>query len=279
MKDLNNRVAVVTGASAGIGRAIAMELARAGCRVGIIARSADALQEVAIQISILEAEAYAVIADLREPDAVRGALQEIASALGPIDILVNNVGAGTFKPLHLMSAQECDISVRLPLTPAITATHAVLPGMLERGEGHIINLTSPAGIFPLPFMVPYTATRQAMTGLSESLYEELRGTGVGVSLICPAQVNTGYFKHNDADMGWYPKISSLFPVSEPRLVAIKVRKAIEKNQREVIFPALLWTAVAAFRKAPRLSIGVFRLLGLWGPALRVNNNQDSTTRS
>ena len=141
--------------------------------------------------------------------------------------------------------------------------------MRARGVGHIVNLTSPAGIFPLPLMVPYTSARHAMVGLSESLYEELRGTGVGVSLVCPAQVNTGYFECNDADMGWYPKISSLFPVSEPEQVARRVVTAIRKNQREVVFPALLWAAVATFRKMPRLSILLFRCLGLWGPSDRL----------
>lgn len=101
----------------------------------------------------------------------------------------------------------------------------------------------------------------------------LRGTGVGVSLICPAQVNTGYFERNDADMGWYPRISSLFPVLEPETVAAVVVRAIRENRREVIFPSLLWLSVVLFRKAPRFSIGLFRLLRLWGPSIQVPSRQ------
>ncbi|SDW25961.1 SDR family NAD(P)-dependent oxidoreductase [Marinobacter mobilis] len=269
MKDLNNRVAVITGASAGIGRAIALELGRMGCKVALLARNEDALRQVAEELRALGAQALPISCDLGETEGVRQSLAEVSRQLGPVDILINNVGAGTFKPLHCMSDEECDIALRLPLVPAITAIHAVVPGMRERGCGHIVNLTSPAGIFPLPFMAPYTSARHAMVGLSESLFEELRGTGVGVSLICPAQVNTGYFERNDADLAWYPKISSIFPVSEPERVARKVRRAIEKNQREVVFPALLWAAIAAFRKAPRLFITLFRAVGLWGPSRRL----------
>lgn len=265
MKDFSGRIAVVTGASAGIGRAIAFALARQGCKVALIARGQAALDDAVQEIRAKGYLAYAYRCDLGEPAAVRQTLQAVEQALGPVDILVNNVGAGTFKPLHLTTEEECDIAVRLPYIPAVVATHAVISGMRQRGSGHIVNLTSPAGIFPLPFMVPYTTARHAMVGLSNALHEELRGTGVGVSLICPTRVNTDYFTRNDADMGWYPRISSLFPVLEPEDVATEVISAIRYQRREVIFPWLLTLFVAFFRKAPRLSIWAFRMVGLWRP--------------
>jgi len=268
MKELKNRVAVVTGASAGIGLAIAEALAKEGCQVAIMARNSKALFKVAAHLDRQGATICAIPCDLGEASTVRQALARVERELGPIDILVNNVGAGTFKPLHLTSVDECDTALKLPYVPAVTACHAVISGMRQRGVGHIVNLTSPAGIFPLPFMVPYTSARHAMVGLSHALYEELRGTGVGVSLICPTQVNTGYFASNDADMHWYPRISSLFPILEPEDVAKTVIDAIRKNRREVVFPSVLWICVALFRKAPRLSIAMFRTLGLWGPSRR-----------
>lgn len=266
MKELKNRVAVVTGASAGIGLAIAEALVSEGCKVAIIARSSAVLDQVATKLRSQGATVCAIACDLGEATTVRQALTRVERELGPIDILVNNVGAGTFKPLHLTSIDECDTALRLPYVPAVTACHAVIGGMRQRGLGHIVNLTSPAGIFPLPFMVPYTSARHAMVGLSHALYEELRGTGVGVSLICPTQVNTGYFSSNDADMHWYPRISAVFPILEPAEVAKKVVQAIRENRREVVFPSILWICVALFRKAPRLSIALFRALGLWGPS-------------
>lgn len=260
---------MVTGASAGIGRAIAFALARQGCKVALIARGQAALDKAVREIQAEGYQAYAYSCDLGEPAAVRQTLRAVEQALGPVDILINNVGAGTFKPLHLTTDAECDIAVRLPYIPALVATHAVIAGMRQRGDGHIVNLTSPAGIFPLPFMVPYTTARHAMVGLSNALYEEMRGTGVGVSLICPTQVNTDYFTRNDADMGWYPRISSLFPVLQPEDVAAKVITAIRQQRREVIFPWLLLFFVALFRKAPRFSILVFRMFGLWGPTKKI----------
>jgi short-subunit dehydrogenase len=271
MKDLKDKVAVVTGASAGIGQAVAEALADQGCKVAILARGATALDEVAAKLRSRGATVCAIPCDLGEAATVRQALARVERELGPVDILVNNVGAGTFKPLHLTSAEECDTALRLPYVPAVTACHAVIEGMRQRGQGHIVNLTSPAGIFPLPFMVPYTAARHAIVGLSHALYEELRGTGVGVSLACPAQVNTGYFTRNDADIRWYPRISTLFPVLEPADVAREVVQAIRHNRREVVFPGMLRICVAVFRKLPRLSVGMFRILGLWGPS-----RQDAT---
>lgn len=242
MKDLAHKVAVITGGSAGIGRSIAIAMAKEG------------------------GQAYAIVADLQMPQSIRDAMNTIQSTIGPIDILVNNVGAGTFKPLHLISNAECDVSVQLPYVAAMTATHAVVKGMVQRRSGHIVNMTSPAGIFPLPFMVPYTAARHAMVGMSHALYEELSRYDIGVSLICPGQVNTGYFNNNDADMSWYPKLSLLFPVLEPEQVAAAVIDAIKHNRREVILPTLLKTSIRVFRKTPRLSVHMLSTLGLWGPS-------------
>lgn len=90
-------------------------------------------------------------------------------------------------------------------------------------------MTSPSGYFPLPFMVPYTATRHAIVGLSTSLREEVGRYGIGVSLVCPSEVDTGYFERNDADMGWYPRMSSWFPVLEPEAVARRTVQAIRRN--------------------------------------------------
>ncbi len=269
MKQLAGKAALVTGASSGIGKAIAAELVRQGCRVALLARGEPGLLSAKAEIMVPGADIITIPCDLSSAAEARRSIREAESVFGQIDILINNVGAGTFKPLHLMSDQECDIATHLPLTSALTAVHALVPGMRERGYGHVVNLTSPAGIFPLPFMVPYSVARHAMVGLNDALYEECRGTGVGVSLVCPAQVNTGYFEANDADMGWYPKISSLFPVSEPERVGRMTLKAIHNNQREMIFPLLLKVSVTLFRIMPRTSIALFRLLGLWGPANKV----------
>lgn len=273
MKNISGKVAVVTGASEGIGYGIAAALVQEGAQVAIIARSMDKLEVAARELSAqqgnrAEGKAHPFSADLMNPDAVRDVIKRVREQLGEIDILVNNVGAGTFKPLDMQSAQEADLPVYLPFSAAVAACHAVVPSMIERKCGHIVNLTSPAGFIPFPYMSPYTAARHAVVGLSNSLYYELEQHGVGSTLFCPSQVNTEYFNRNDADMGWYPKGSKLFPVLEPEQVGKQVIKAIRKNKREAIYPFVLWSFVRMYQLMPRTTIASMKLFGLWQPSAK-----------
>jgi short-subunit dehydrogenase len=271
IEDLGGRTAVVTGASLGIGEGIAKTLAREGCHVALVARGRQPLEQVADEIRASGGTAHVHACDMRDPAAIADMIAGVEAALGPIDVLVNNVGAGTFKPIHHMTIDEALQAVDLPLTAAIAATHAVVPGMIARRQGHIVNLTSPAGYFPLPYMVPYTASRHAMLGLSLSLREELEPHGIGVSLICPAQVDTGYFQRNDADIGWYPKLSAVFPVLQPNDVGEQVLRAIRQNRAETIFPTRLAAIVRAYQRAPQTSLRLLKALGLFQP--RGNTHQ------
>lgn len=263
MTQLAGAVVVITGASEGIGKAIAIDMARHQAQVVLMARSAAKLAEAVEAIHQGGGQASFVAVDLSTPSAVRNALDEVLQRHGRVDVLVNNVGAGTFKPLHLTSQAECDLAIALPLTPAVVACHAVLPGMVKRGMGHIVNLTSPAGYMPMPYMAPYTATRHAMVALSRSLQGELQGTGVHVTLVCPSQVDTTYFKNNDADMRWYPPISQVFPVLTPERVAQAVVHAVMHEQREAVFPWQLRWAMRLYGIAPTVSQGFMRAVGLW----------------
>ncbi|MFT7126948.1 MAG: short-subunit dehydrogenase [Pseudoalteromonas tetraodonis] len=263
MKDLKDKVAIVTGASEGIGKGIAKALAKQGARVAIVARSQDKLDACAAE---LDGEVKGFSANLTDASDVRRVVAEVVAHYGEVDILINNVGGGTFKPLHQQTAAEADLPVGIPLTAAVAASHAVVPGMVERKIGHIVSLTSPAGYVPFPYMMPYVATRHAMAGLALSLHEELREHGVGSTLFCPAQVDTGYFERNDADMGWYPRVSKVFPVLQPDDVGEQVVKAIQANKREVIYPLTLNLFIRSFQKLPRLSILFLRLVGLWRPS-------------
>lgn len=276
MKNLSGKVAVVTGASEGIGYGIASALVREGAQVAIIARSMDKLEVAARELSAqqgnrAEGKAHPFSADLMNPGSVRDVMKRIREELGDIDVLVNNVGAGTFKPLDMQTAQEADLPVHLPFSAAVAASHAVIPSMIERKSGHIVNLTSPAGFIPFPHMAPYTAARHAVVGLSNSLHYELAQHGVGVTLFCPSQVNTEYFNRNDADMGWYPKGSKMFPVLEPEQVGKQVIKAIQKNKREAIYPFVLWSFVRMYQLMPRTTIASMKLLGLWHPTATRND--------
>lgn len=116
-------------------------------------------------------------------------------------------------------------------------------------------------------MVPYTATRHAIVGLSASLREEVGRYGIGVSLLCPSEVNTGYFERNDADMGWYPRMSSWFPVLEPEAVARRAVQAIRTNRREVIFPWQLALVTGLYRRFPVIGLNLLKAVGLFRPRL------------
>lgn len=266
MKDLAGKVALVTGSSLGIGAAIAEALASEGCIVALTARGRPALEAVQARIVGSGGKAGVFPCDVGDSAAVKAMVDAIADDLGPVDILVNNAGAGTFKPLDRMTIDEAMLTVNLPFGAAVAACHAVVPGMIARGSGHIVNLTSPAGYLPLPYMVPYTASRHAMVGLSLSLREELADHGIGVSLLCPAQVNTGYFERNDANMDWYPKISKNFPILEPDEVGREAVKVIKKNTRERIFPSRLDVMLQTYRRAPDVGLALMKRTGLFRPS-------------
>ncbi|AXQ29802.1 SDR family NAD(P)-dependent oxidoreductase [Solimonas sp. K1W22B-7] len=266
MKQIRGKVALVTGASMGIGAAVARQLAQEGCKVALLARGREGLDQVAAEIRAAGGVAGVYPCDANDAAAVAAAVGAAAAELGPVAILVNNAGAGTFKPLDRMTLPEAMLTVNLPFGAAVAASHSVVPGMIARGEGHIVNLTSPASYFPLPYMVPYTASRHAIMGLSLSLREELERHGVGVSLVCPSKVDTGYFERNDADFRWYPRMSSAFPTLLPERVAREVVRAIRGNKREHIFPFILWLTVRVFQKAPRLNLWFMKAIGLFRPA-------------
>lgn len=263
MTQLAGSVVVVTGASEGIGKAIATAIAHQGGKVVLMARSQDKLLRAVDEITRQGGQASHMVVDLGTPAAVRLAMNEVIQHHGCVDVLVNNVGAGTFKPLHLTSPDECDLAVALPLVPAVVASQCVLPGMLLRKRGHIVNLTSPAGFMPMPYMAPYMAARHAMVALSQGLRCELQDTGVQVSLVCPSQVDTGYFQNNDADMRWYPPISRLFPVLQPARVAQEVVAAILQDKAQVVFPWQLRWATRLYTMAPSLAQRLLQACGLW----------------
>ncbi len=265
MKDVQGKVGVVTGASSGIGRAIAIRLGIAGCKVAPIARGKAGLNEVVKTIRKEGGTAEGFPCDLNDNAKLKETLKAIESKFGTIDILVNNVGVGTFKPIDRTSYEEVLAPIQLPFGAALVASHTVIPGMLNQGSGHIVNLISPAGILPLPNMVPYTATRFAITGLSHALHEELSRKGIGVTLVCPCQVNTGYLKNNDADMGWYPKLSQVLPVLEPEVVGEKVLEAIVKNKKDMFFPPILNASIRFYQKFPEFSFWFLRFLGILQP--------------
>lgn len=185
------QVAIVTGASHGIGRAIAQRLARMGATVVLAARTVSRLEELKREIHAEGGRALVVPTDLRQPEQIEHLIQQTLEQLGKIDILVNNAGVGVFgRPLHETSLESWDEIMDTNLRAVFVAMRAVAPHMIERRTGYIVNISSLAAHNPVPNGAAYAASKWALNGMSISAAEELRAHGIRVSLVCPGSVDT-----------------------------------------------------------------------------------------
>ncbi len=186
------RVAVVTGAASGMGRATAHLLADEGAAVAVIDRSSDAVVAVADEISAAGGTAAAWGLDVTDAAAVRRAIDEVTARLGPPDILVNNAGVSLPAPIDIDGYEEAWAStLAVNLTAHTTLIRACLPHLRRHGQGRIVNVASTEGLGATAYLSPYTASKHGVIGLTRSLAVELGPTGVTVNCICPGPIHTG----------------------------------------------------------------------------------------
>ncbi len=188
---LDGQVALVTGAGRGIGKAIALALSRAGAAVAVCARSADEVAVVAREIADHAGRALAVRCDVLHRPAVEDMVAQVEAALGPVDLLVNN--AGRFGPIGPIAATDPDEwwrALEVNLRGPLYCARAVLPGMLARGRGRVVNVSSASGLAAVPMLSAYAVSKAALYRLSENLAAETRGRGVAVFTINPGLVRT-----------------------------------------------------------------------------------------
>jgi len=186
---LGGRTAVVTGASRGIGRAIALRLAGAGADIALWARDADALQRVADEIATVGGRAQPFVCDVTDSAAVDEAAAAVRRALAPVTIVVNNAGAVLRKPTVTISDAEWRRVMAVNVDGTFHVTRAFLPDLVAAG-GRIINISSIAGREGTPLLAAYCAAKHAVIGLTRALAEELRTAKVSVNAICPGSVDT-----------------------------------------------------------------------------------------
>ncbi|MGH3098138.1 MAG: SDR family NAD(P)-dependent oxidoreductase [Streptosporangiales bacterium] len=229
---------LVTGASSGIGRAVAVRCARAGGRVTLIGRDEARLAQVAD-----ETGGTPIRADLSVP----GEPARIAGAAGPVDVLVNNAGAGLAGELDATEPSRAAALVQTNFVSALELTRAVLPGMRERGRGHLVMVTSIAARVPVGGESVYGATKAALDQFAAALRLDLSGTGIGVSTVVPGAVATDFF--NRRGRPYDRRTPRPIP---PERVADAVLTAIERDLPEVIAPRWLRLAIVARAVTPRL---------------------------
>ncbi|HEX8076001.1 MAG TPA: SDR family NAD(P)-dependent oxidoreductase [Thermoleophilaceae bacterium] len=263
--ELRGCCAVVTGASSGIGAATARALADRGARVALVARTRDALEEVAADIGRSGATAAVHAADLTDARAAASAAEAIRGDLGVPDVLVNNAGAGRFLFIDETAPDEAESMMAVPYFAAFNMTRAVLPDMLARDSGRVLIVNSPASYVAWPGACGYTAARFAMRGFTEGLRADLHGTGVGVSSVTAGKVRSPYFDNNPGSEERIPTITRIIRTLTPEEVAHAVVDALERDKRDVYVPLMLRMNVLQSRFMPRLSSWVLARTGAKRP--------------
>ena len=260
MKHLNGRTAILTGASRGIGPSIANALAAEGVHLVLVARSADRLEQEAQRLhDTYGVRACALPADLSDPDGAPGIVARATQELGPIDILVNNAGSAE---LGLFAAQS-PASVRntflVDLAAPVALSRAVLPGMLEREDGHIVHISSLLAKVDSPYSVSYAAAKAGLAHFSRSLRAELRRSGVSSSTVSPGLVGGSGMGQEWMDAAGVSAPRLMGTVS-PDKVAAAVLKAIRKDKAEVLVGP---PGVKLLTQSPGFASRMFGRIGAW----------------
>ncbi len=201
-----HRTALITGATEGIGRAIAAALAGAGYQVGICARTADRVTELVEELRAGGARASGRAADVGRPEDVTALVRHVEQELGPVDVLVNNAGIARIRPIAELTLDDWDATMATNLRGLFLMTQAVLPGMRARRAGTIVNIASLAGRNGFAGGAAYAASKHAVLGFAKSLMLEVRKDDVRVVTICPGSVDTSLLRQEPALFGKDRKI-------------------------------------------------------------------------
>jgi len=228
---MNKPTALITGASVGIGEQFALQLAERGNDVVLVARDAARLEALAKEIEGRNgAHAEVLVADLTDSRQ----LATVEARARTVDILVNNAGFGTFGAFHTLDVETENREINLNVIALVRLTHAAAGAMVERGKGGILNVSSLAGMQPGPLNATYGATKAFVTSFTEAVHEELKGTGVSVTVLCPSFTHTEFQVRANAPASSVPG----FMWQEAPEVARAGLDALAKN-RAVVIPGTL----------------------------------------
>ena len=224
-------VVAITGASAGIGKATALRLARDGASVAICARRLDRLEAVADDIRRAGGQALAVAADVTKPDDMRAFVDATVQAFGRLDVVICNAGFGIYGEIDRVTPEQMRSLMDVNYFGTFHTVRAALPLFRAQGHGHTIIISSIVGKRGIPFMGPYSATKFAQVGMAESLRAEVKGTGLHVSVVYPISTNTEFFEVMTKNSGFATRANG--PKQTPDSVADAIVRAIRKPVPEV----------------------------------------------
>ncbi len=250
--DYKDKVILITGASNGIGRQLAVEFAERGAIVAGCGRSIARLKEALKEVRRASPTSVMIGCDVSEAEQVKGMVGKVLEDYGKIDILINNAGVGMRRPFVETPLETIETITRTNYLGAVYCAYEVLPSMIARGRGHIVNISSAAGKIGTLNMAAYCGSKFALNGWSESLYHELKPLGIDVTVICPGPVQTDFSRD----------FRDTVPKAPPeRIVSVatvcqEVIKAIEKNKFEVVMPRWVARIEALKRHLPNLFLAL-----------------------
>jgi short-subunit dehydrogenase len=256
MRQLKDKVVVITGASRGLGVDMARAFAKEGSKIALAARSGSELETVKAELEAQDATALAVPTDVGDIASLRALVKETESSLGPIDVLVNNAGIEEVCDFETMDLEYMEQMLSVNVLGLMWLTRLVVPGMIARGSGHVCNISSLAGLTPVPHNTVYATTKHAVFGFSRSLRVELADQGVEVSVVCPGFVSGGMFER------WGRAAPKVTGSVTPEQVSKAVIKAVKNNKGEIIVArGLAKVADVTFAMMPEISATVMRKTG------------------
>lgn len=258
---------MITGASQGIGKATALLFARKGYDVVLAARQAERLETVAEEVRLLGCQAIAIPTDVKDPEQVNNLVQKALEKFGNIDVLINNAGIYAIGAVEQFSLDDWHQIIDTNFWGYIHTIQAILPHFIERGKGTIVNVGSIGGKVPIPYQVPYTASKYAVTGMTESLHSELKPKGIQVCGIYPNLIKSNLLeraifrgkdqqqmqlRHDLVEKGLNTPVPD-----QPEDVAKAIWNAVEHKRSEVMV-ASAKASKAAYRLFPGLMQEIFR---------------------
>ena len=235
MNDLKNKNALITGAGKGIGKAIALALAKEGANVILLARTQEEIDNVAAKARSLRVKALAITADVADINSVNAAVEKALSEFGSIDILINNAGTAAFGNFLELEPSEWERIIQVNLMGTYYVTRAILPNMIERKTGDIINISSTAGLNGNPLTSAYSASKFAVLGLTDSLMQEVRKHNIRVTALTPSTVATDLAIELKLTDGNPEKVMQSEDVAELIIAQLKL------NRRVFIKNSSIWS--------------------------------------